>query len=99
MWNKRRLHNQTRSRPQLDSQCNRETQEYSVSDDMSACNRYTLTKKLKKIFETRRIPLVCKLCDCPIQVGEQIESKQQSKGKIKLYHSICYDDSHIDVPD
>ena len=66
---------------------------------MSACNRYTLTKKLKKIFDTRKIPLICKICDCPIQVGQEIESKQQSKGRIKLYHSKCYDDSHIDVPD
>ena len=66
---------------------------------MSACNRYTLTKKTKKIFDTRGIPLICKICTCPIQVGQEIESKQQSRGKIKLYHSKCYEDSHMDVPD
>jgi hypothetical protein len=48
---------------------------------------------------TRGLELVCKICDIPIQIGEEVESKQQKNGKLKLYHGRCYDDSFIDIPD
>jgi hypothetical protein len=64
---------------------------------MSACNRYKFTKRLQKIFTTRGLNVVCKICDRPIQVGEEIESKQQSHGRLQIYHATCYDNSFIDV--
>ena len=65
--------------------------------------------------EKRRIGLVCKICDCPLiaglsekqaksenrleAMGEEIESKQQRRGKSKLYHASCYDKSHFETKD
>jgi pyruvate/2-oxoacid:ferredoxin oxidoreductase beta subunit len=62
---------------------------------MSAANRYVLTKKLKKILEARGIVFVCKHCDCPIQVDEEVESKQQNNRHSQIYHATCYDNSFI----
>jgi len=62
-------------------------------------SRYVLTKKRKKIFEAQGHELICKICTCPILVGDVVESKQQRRGKVKLYHAKCYDDSFIDIPD
>jgi len=45
--------------------------------------------------EKRKVGLICKICECPLLVGEEIESKQQRRGKSKLYHAKCYDDSHF----
>lgn len=74
-------------------------------------SRYILTEKIKKILEARGYELVCKICDCPLiaglsreqaekenrpeAMGEEIESKQQRRGKSKLYHASCYDKSHF----
>lgn len=59
-------------------------------------SRYHLTKKTKKMLETRGYKLICKICDCPILVGDEVESKQQRRGKSKLYHATCYDKSMYD---
>jgi hypothetical protein len=75
---------------------------------------YILTKKIEKILRSRGYDLICKHCDCPLisglsraeaekldkpdMLGDEIESKQQRRGKSKLYHKKCYDDSHIDIP-
>jgi hypothetical protein len=69
--------------------------------DFKLCKmgHYTLSEKMNKILKARGIILVCKICDCPILVGDEVESKQQRRGKTKLYHKQCYEDSHIDVPD
>jgi len=61
-------------------------------------SRYILSKKMKKILEARGHNLVCKICECPILVGDLVESKQQRKGKCKFYHAKCYDDSMFDIP-
>lgn len=77
-------------------------------------SRYILTKKMKKILEARGHKLVCKICECPLiaglsrkeaeehgqpeLMGDEIESKQQRKGKCKFYHAKCYDESHMDIP-
>ena len=61
-------------------------------------SRYKLSKKIKKILEARGYDLCCKICEIPIHVGELVESKQQRRGKCKLYHAICYDKSELDVP-
>lgn len=69
---------------------------------------------MKKILEARGHNLVCKICDCPLiaglsrkeaerigrldQMGDEVESKQQRKGKCKFYHAKCYDDSMYDIP-
>jgi len=60
---------------------------------------YTLSEKMSKILKSRGIILICKICCCPILVGDEVESKQQRRGKTKLYHKKCYEDSHYDVPD
>lgn len=62
-------------------------------------SRYTLTRKIKSILEKRGYKLVCKICEIPLLVGDEIESKQQRRGKSKLYHSKCYDSSEYDIPD
>lgn len=62
--------------------------------------------------EKQHVGLICKICDCPLiaglskkqareenrpeAMGEEIESKQQRRGKSKLYHSSCYDVSHFE---
>jgi hypothetical protein len=77
--------------------------------------RYILTDKMSKIMRARKIILVCKICGCPLLaglskkeaeklgkpelMGDEVESKQQRRGKTKLYHAKCYDDSHFDSPD
>ena len=77
-------------------------------------SRYILTVKMKKILEARGHKLICKICLCPLiaglskkeaertgqldQMGDEIESKQQRKGKCKFYHAKCYDDSMYDIP-
>lgn len=64
-------------------------------------------------IERRRVGLICKICDCPLiaglsekeakeenrleAMGEEIESKQQRRGKSKLYHASCYDKSHLET--
>ncbi len=76
---------------------------------------YILTKKIEKILRSRGYDLICKHCGCPLisglsrkeaealgkpeMMGDEIESKQQRRGKSKLYHKKCYDESHYDVPD
>lgn len=62
-------------------------------------SRYVLTDRTKKILEARGYKLACKICDCPLLVGDEIESKQQRRGKSKLYHASCYDNSFIELPD
>jgi hypothetical protein len=75
---------------------------------------YILTKKIEKILRSRGYDLICKHCGCPLisglsraeaeklgkldMLGDEIESKQQRRGKSKLYHKKCYDESHIDIP-
>jgi hypothetical protein len=59
-------------------------------------SHYVLTEKMSKILKARGIILICKICGCPILVGDEVESKQQRRGKTKLYHLKCYEDSHID---
>jgi len=77
-------------------------------------SRYILTVKMKKILDARGHNLICKICRCPLiaglsrkeaekrgdleLMGDEIESKQQRKGKCKFYHAKCYDDSMYDVP-
>ena len=69
---------------------------------------------MKKILEARGHKLECKICGCPLiaglsrkeaekrgqpeMMGDEIESKQQRKGKCKFYHAKCYDDSMYDIP-
>ena len=62
-------------------------------------SRYKLSKKIRKILEARGYELICKICSTLIDVGELVESKQQRRGKCKLYHAICYDKSMLDIPD
>ena len=62
-------------------------------------SRYVLTERTKKILEARKYKLVCKICDCPLLVGDEIESKQQRRGMSKLYHASCYDASFMELPD
>lgn len=67
--------------------------------DCPVCHgRYTLTEKMAKILRGRGYTLTCKICCCPILVGDEVESKQQRRGKTKFYHARCYDGSHINVP-
>lgn len=61
--------------------------------------RYKLSKKTKKGLETRGFILICKICECPIQVGDWVESKAQRRGQSKLYHATCYDKSHFESDD
>lgn len=61
--------------------------------------RYVLTKKIRKILEAQDYELCCKICFCPLQVGEMLETKQQRRGRSKFYHAKCYDDSFIETPD
>lgn len=74
---------------------------------------YILTERIAKNLTARGYKLVCKICDCPLNpglsrkeaikqgklelLGDEIESKQQRRGKSKLYHKKCYDDSHQDI--
>lgn len=62
-------------------------------------SRYRLSKKIRKILEARGYELICKICGTLIDVGELVESKQQRRGKCKLYHAVCYDNSMLDIPD
>ena len=61
--------------------------------------RYVLTKKIKKILISQNYELCCKICLCPLQVGDILETKQQRRGRSKFYHAKCYDDSFYDAPD
>lgn len=61
-------------------------------------SRYKMTRKIRRILEARDYELVCKVCSCPLQIGDMIESKQQRRGKSKLYHALCYDGSELDIP-
>jgi len=61
--------------------------------------RYVLTKKIKKILEAQDYELICKICSCPLLVGDKLETKQQRRGRSKFYHAKCYDDSFYDAPD
>lgn len=76
---------------------------------------YILTEKIYKILKARGFSMTCKICECPLQaglseaeakklkkpelIGDKIESKQQRRGKAKLYHSKCYEASHYDLKD
>lgn len=60
---------------------------------------YILTEKIEKILRSRGYNLICKYCECPILVRDEVESKQQRRGKSKLYHKKCYEDSHHDIQD
>lgn len=51
------------------------------------------------MLETRGYLLICKICECPILVGDEVESKQQRRGKSKLYHVKCYDKSMLETED
>lgn len=69
---------------------------------------------MKKILEGRGHNLICKICGCPLMaglsrkqaeklgkpelMGDEVESKQQRKGKCKFYHAKCYDESMYDLP-
>jgi hypothetical protein len=52
-----------------------------------------MTQKLFRKYTTLGHKLVCKICDCPIDIMDRVESK----GKNKVYHAKCYDDSHITI--
>ena len=63
---------------------------------------FTMTRKFFRIYETRYgiIP-TCKICECPILIGQKVYSFAQRYGKLKtkLYHEKCYEDSLIDSDD
>ena len=49
--------------------------------------------KLYERFKTLMYNLSCKICECPIIPGDEVESKAGGNGP-KLYHAQCYDDAH-----
>ncbi len=65
-----------------------------------------MTKKIYNRFITMGYELVCKICDCPINIGDEVESKagglRPRNGSVnhrrtpKFYHYSCYDDYHLD---
>ncbi len=59
--------------------------------------RYTLTKRIFNTLKGRGYKLVCKICDCPLQVGDWVESKPSKYRRRKFYHAECYDESFIEV--
>ena len=40
--------------------------------------------------------LVCKICNCPINLFDYVESKASGAGP-KLYHTDCYEEAHLDI--
>jgi len=60
--------------------------------------RYILIPKVYNKFKTLGYDLNCKICGCPINIGEEVESKSGSKGP-KLYHAECYDRFHLNFKD
>ncbi len=49
-----------------------------------------------KRFQTMGYDLTCKLCDCPIHIGDDVESKSSGKKGPKFYHAECYERFHLD---
>ena len=60
---------------------------------------YLLTPKIYNRFKTMGYEMVCKICDCPLLPGDEIESKAGGKRGPKLYHRECYDGSHLQFKD
>jgi len=59
--------------------------------------RYIMTPKTYNRFKTKGYNLECKICDVPIHIGDEVESKTGSGKGPKLYHASCYDEYHLDV--
>lgn len=65
-----------------------------------------MTSRLYNRFKTMGYSLVCKLCGCPINILDTVESKagglrtvDENKTRSrtpKFYHAECYDSFHLD---
>ena len=67
-----------------------------------------MSKRLYSRFKTMGYELVCKICSCPIIIGDKVESKagglrpkqedidRGRKRTPKFYHAECYNDFHLD---
>jgi hypothetical protein len=51
--------------------------------------------KTYKRFRSKGYDLTCKICEGPINPGDEVESKTGGEGP-KLYHAPCYDAFHLD---
>jgi len=64
-----------------------------------------MTRKRYNSFKTRKWNLICRTCDCPIDIGDEVESKSGGRRKNgsltgpKLYHAECYDRAHYEFDD
>lgn len=61
--------------------------------------RYELTRRVYNTLIGRGYKLICKICRCPLQVGDCVESKPSKYRRRKFYHCECYDESFLDVGD
>jgi len=59
--------------------------------------RYTLTKRVYNTLIGRGYKLECKICECPLEIDDCVESKPSKYRKRKFYHCECYEESHIEV--
>ena len=57
--------------------------------------RYILSPKTYNRFVTMGYNLDCKICEVPVHIGDEVESKTGGRGP-KLYHADCYDAYHLD---
>ena len=60
-------------------------------------NRYILSRKVKKLLETRGYKLMCKECGCPIMIDNIVQSvghRDMDKRTTTtiFYHAKCYDE-------
>ena len=57
--------------------------------------RYLLKPKTYHRFVTQGFNLICKICEVPLQIGDEVESKAGGSGP-KYYHAECYDSYHLE---
>lgn len=60
--------------------------------------RYILKKRTYNTLIGRGYKLVCKICGCPLQIDDCVESKPSKYRRRKFYHCFCYDESHMEIP-
>lgn len=60
--------------------------------------KYLLTRRVYNTLIGRGYRLICKICRCPLQVGDCVESKPSKYRRRKFYHCDCYQGSFIDLP-
>ena len=58
---------------------------------------YILTARTYSTLTGRGYRLVCKICGCPLQTGDCVESKPSKYRRRKFYHCKCYEDAFLEI--